>query len=69
MKSGHERHLLQREQVADLLQIPDTDLQWLVNTRQLKGIWIQGNQQFDSSEVYQLIDSYKRTQSRRLKKL
>lgn len=66
MQNANERHLMQREQAACLLQIPDDDLQWLVNTRQLIAIGIGCNQQFDSLELYRLIDSYKRTQSRRL---
>jgi hypothetical protein len=65
---ANERHLLQREQAACLLQVSDDDLQWLVNTRQLMANGIGCNQLFDSLELYRLIDSYKRTQSRRLKK-
>lgn len=66
MQIANERHVLQREQAVRLLQIPDDDLQWLVNTRQLMAIGIGCNQMFDSLELYRLIDSYKRTQSRRI---
>lgn len=61
-----ERRLLTREQAVSILQIPDVDFQWLVDTRQLKEIRMQGEQRFDSADIYHLIDSYKRTQSRRL---
>ncbi len=65
MSEMHERKLLQREQVVDLLQIPDADLQWLVNTCQLLEIRIKGHSRFDSRDVDRLIDTYKTTQSRR----
>ncbi len=60
-----ERRLLRRGEVAALLQLEDADLQELVNTRQLAEIRIRGQERFDSSDVYRLVDSYKRTQSRR----
>jgi hypothetical protein len=65
VKATTERRLLQREEVADLLQLSDADLQELINTRQLAEIRIRGQARFDSADVYGLIDSYKRTQSRR----
>ena len=68
MQIVSERYLLQREQAAGLLQISGDDLQWLVNTRQLMAIGNGCNQLFDSLELYRLIDSYKRTQSRRLRR-
>jgi hypothetical protein len=61
-----ERRLLTRDEVAALLQLDDADLQELINTRQLTEIRIRGKARFDSSDVYRLVDSYKRTQSRRL---
>jgi hypothetical protein len=60
-----ERRLLQREEVATLLQLDDADLQELIDTRQLTEIRIRGQERYDSADVYGLIDSYKKTQSRR----
>jgi hypothetical protein len=60
-----ERRLLTKDEVAALLQLEDVDLQELVDTRQLTEIRVRGKGRFDSLDVYRLIDSYKRTQSRR----
>jgi hypothetical protein len=60
-----ERRLLQREEVAALLQLDEADLQELIDTRQVTEIRIGGKARFDSAEVYGLIDSYRRTASRR----
>jgi len=65
MCESHERRLLQRDQVAALLQIPDEDLQWLIETRQLLEIRIRGHIRYDSRSVSQLIDSYATIQERR----
>lgn len=65
MSENQERRLLQRDQVAALLQIPDDDLQWLIDTRQLLELRIRGHQRFDSQDVSRLIETYKTTQSRR----
>jgi len=61
-----ERRLLRKDEVGGLLQLDDADLDELINTRQLLEIRIGGKARFDSSDVYRLVDSYKRTQSRRL---
>jgi hypothetical protein len=63
---GQERHLLTRDEVAALLQLDDASLQELINTRQLIAIRICGQERFDSADVYALVESYKRTQSRRI---
>lgn len=65
MSQDNERRLLQREQVAALLQIPEDDLEWLISTRQLLEIRIRGHMRFDSKDVYQLIETYKITSERR----
>jgi hypothetical protein len=59
-----ERRLFQRDQVAALLQIPDEDLQWLIDTRQLLELRIRGHARFDSREINQLIESYLTIQGR-----
>ena len=64
MCESTERRLLQRDQVAALLQIPDEDLQWLIETRQLLELRIRSHIRFDSRDVSQLIDSYRTIQGR-----
>lgn len=59
------RRLLQPEEVTALLQLPDDDLQWLIDTKQLCEIQIRGHRRFDSADVYQLIAEYKSTSQRR----
>jgi len=63
---GEVRRLLTRGEVCELMQLEDADLQELVDTRQLVVIRVHGKERLDSLDVYQLIDSYKRTQSRRI---
>lgn len=65
MNAANERHLLQREQVASVLQIPEADLQWLIDTRQLTELLIHGHQRFDSRDIDLLIDAYRSTAQRR----
>jgi hypothetical protein len=65
VNAATERHLLQREQVVSLLQIPDADVQWLVDTRQLTELLIHGHQRFDSRDIDLLIDAYRSTAQRR----
>jgi hypothetical protein len=65
MTNGVERRLLQREEALHLLQIPDSDLQQLIDTKQIIEIFIRGHRRFDSLDIYQLIEAYKQTQSRR----
>jgi len=60
-----DRRLLNREQVLLLLQLSEESVQELINTRQLTPILIQGNERFDSRDVYHLIDSYMSTAARR----
>jgi hypothetical protein len=61
-----ERRLLVRNEVLSLMQLPDEKVQQLINTRQLLAILIGGEERFDSKDLYQLIDSYKATASRRI---
>jgi hypothetical protein len=59
------RHLLLREQVGSLLQLYDEKLQILIDTRQITAMRIAGEERFDSSDIYRLIEAYKSTASRR----
>ena len=65
MRTAVEPNFLQWDQVICLLQIPDEDLQWLVDTQQLLEIPNQDHQLFDSRDVDRLIDSYRKTAQRR----
>jgi len=42
-----------------LLQLPEPNLQWLIDTHQLRPLVICGEERFDSREVDQLIETYK----------
>jgi hypothetical protein len=65
MNSQHERRLMLRGEIISLLQLPDHKIQELVDTSQIQPIRIVGEERFDSKDVYQLIDAYKATASRR----
>jgi hypothetical protein len=65
MNNQHERRLMLRGEIVALLQLPDHKIQTLVDTRQILPIRIEGEERFDSKDVYQLIDVYKATASRR----
>lgn len=61
-----ERRLMDRNEVIATLQLPEADVQWLIDTQQLTEIRLRGHQRFDSKDVYSLIDSYKTTSKRRV---
>lgn len=65
MTTVNQRHLLQRGQAVNLLQISDDDFQWLLDTKQLVEILIRGHQLFDSRDIDRLIESYRSTAQRR----
>lgn len=65
MKSQHERRLLRRGEIVSLLQLPEDKFQELVDTRQILPIRIAGEERFDSKDLHQLLDTYKRTAERR----
>jgi hypothetical protein len=59
------RRLLTRIEVLSLLQLVDEKVQHLIDTRQINVIRIEGEERFDSRDIYHLIDSYFSTASRR----
>jgi hypothetical protein len=65
MESLAPRRLLQRDQAVAILSVNESDLQWLIDTRQLAEIRLRGHQLFDSRDIDQLIDTYKNLISRR----
>jgi len=60
------RRLVTREDAKYMLQLCEEKLQTLVNTRQITAIRIAGEERFDTQEVFQLIEIYKSTASRRV---
>ena len=64
--SSQLRRLVTREDVKYLLQLREEKLQMLVDTRQITAIRIAGEERFDTQEVFQLIEIYKSTASRRV---
>ena len=66
MQAHQERRLLDRDGVLSVLHLIGEELQQLIDTHQLLPIRIVGLERFDSKDVYQLIDSYKATASRRI---
>lgn len=59
------RRLLRRDEVITLLQLPETDIEWLVSTGQLLELRIRGHRRFDSKDVLELVETYKQIQKRR----
>jgi hypothetical protein len=66
MQMQHERRLLLRGEIIDLLQLQDDKVQHLVDTRQILPIRIAGEERFDSKDLFQMIDTYKATAARRV---
>lgn len=66
MQTQQERRLLDRDGVLSVLHIPGEQVQLLIDTHQLLPIRIAGLERFDSKDIYQLIDAYKATASRRI---
>ena len=63
--SQQERRLLRRADLMALLQLEEEKISWLINTEQLRAIRICDEERFDSRDVFQLIEAYKCTQSRK----
>jgi hypothetical protein len=63
--NSSERRLLARGEVISLLQLSSEKVEHLIDTGQLTKILIEGEERFDSRDVYQLIDTYISTASRR----
>ena len=60
-----DRRLLDREQVLDLLNIPDADLQVLIDTNQVIEIVLRSHARYDSADISALVDTYKQLARRR----
>jgi hypothetical protein len=60
-----DRRLYQSVDLVSLLQLTEEQVNWLVETDQLRPIHICGQVRFDSKDISHLIDVYKTTQSRK----
>lgn len=61
----NQRRLLAREEVEQILGLTSEKVEWLISTGQLPEILICGARRFDSADVFRLVESYKRVQTRR----
>jgi hypothetical protein len=59
------RRLLIRPEVLQMLQLTETQVQGIINTRQIIALRIAGEERFDSRDLERLIDTYKTTALRR----
>lgn len=66
MSTPQERRLYVGTELSSLLQLSQEQIDWLVNTRQLRPLTICGQVRFDSRDVDGLIQTYKATVSRRV---
>ena len=66
MAAQQDRRLYASADLAELLQLTQEQIDWLVNTRQLKSLQICGQSRFDSRDVDHLIETYKTTATRRV---
>ena len=66
MAAPYVRRLLQHAEVSALLQLTQEQIDWLVDTRQLQPLMICGQSLYDSRQIYDLIDVYLKTATRRV---
>jgi hypothetical protein len=59
------RRLLQRSDLSVILQLPEPKIQWLIDTRQIRPLFLCDEERFDSREVDQLIDTYNQISERK----
>lgn len=64
MQDRNGRRLLKKSELIDMLQLEEAEVDWLINTSQIRPVRICGQERFDTKDVLQLIDSYKITQGR-----
>lgn len=60
-----QRRLLRHEEVCTFLQLSREQVQLPINTRQIVGIRIAGEERFDARDLERLIAAYKTTAQRR----
>ena len=65
MSLSSERRLYQPIELPGILQLNQEQIDWLVNTGQLRTIRICGEIRFDSNEVSELIATYRQIAERK----
>ena len=59
------RRLLQKADVVALLQLPESKIDWLINTHQIRALRLCGEERIDSHEIDRLIETYKQIAERK----
>lgn len=62
---SRSRHLLRKDDLIDLLQLPEPKVQWLIDTEQIHPILLCGEERFDSRELDRLIETYNQIANRK----
>ena len=62
---SRSRHLLRKDDLIDLLQLPEPKVQWLIDTEQIHPILLCGEERFDSRELDRLIETYNQIADRK----
>jgi hypothetical protein len=57
--------LLRKTDLMALLQLPEPQIKWLVDTQQIRTILLCGEERFDSRELDRLIQTYKQIAERK----
>jgi uncharacterized protein (UPF0261 family) len=65
LDSTTTRRLLTKEEIGAVLQLGDSQVQWLISTEQVRPIRIAGEIRFDSRELDALIETYKQIANRK----
>jgi hypothetical protein len=65
MQGTEAPRLLQKTDVMALLQLPEPQVQWLIDTRQIRSLLLCGEERFDSREVDRLIATYQQISERK----
>jgi hypothetical protein len=62
---SRSRYLLRKDDLVDLLQLPEPKVQWLIDTEQIHPILLCGEERFDSRELDRLIETYNQISNRK----
>ncbi len=62
---SRSRYLLRKDDLIDLLQLPEPKVQWLIDTEQIHPILLCGEERFDSRELDRLIETYNQIADRK----
>ena len=65
MLGNQQRRLLQKADLLAILQLPAPEVQWLIDTHQLRPLLLCGEERFDSKELDRLISTYQQIAERK----